>query len=78
MSESDKPRKFRIKDLAAGIVAIVIGIILIVVRIIYGQYVGAHHFYAAWIFDLIAAVFIIIGLAYFGWKIYRIKKGRKI
>ena len=76
MSEADKPRKVRVKDLAAGIVITVIGIIFIIVYIIITQLPYAHHLYYAWLFPILAVVFILIGIVYFGWKIDRIKRGK--
>jgi len=78
MSEADKPRKVKINDLTGGIVAIMIGIILIVVAIVLyitmlpSSWAGIHSIYLV----PIAIFFILIGIVYICWKADRIAKGK--
>jgi hypothetical protein len=76
ISGVDQPRKVRRKDLAAGIVAIVIGLIFIIAYVIIAQIPYGGHFYFAAYFPYISIVFIIIGIAHMAWKYDRNVKGK--
>jgi Ca2+/Na+ antiporter len=83
ISEADRPRKVRKKDLTAGMVVVVIGLFFLIPAIgiyIYAmlqpytslQMIGLFSYY---LFP-VAIVFLIIGFLYIVWKSDRIKKGK--
>ena len=75
MSDENKPRKVRIKDLKGGIIAIIIGIILTYLAVGYLAVIPASLALPIWGLLLLGIVLIIIGFIYIIWKAFRKAKG---
>ena len=75
MSDENKPRKVRIKDLKGGIIAIIIGIILTYLAVGYLAVIPASLALPIWGLLLLGIVLIISGFIDIIWKAFRKAKG---